>query len=211
MNDDQAASRWAAQSAVTDPGAAAGAIDALPAELAVLREASSQLVFHYRAGGDFAENGVPAERMAEIDTRYADAMLALILERGAPALGRERRAADRVVGCCRDATVLFVALARHKGIPARVRVGFAAYFHPGWLVDHVVAEVWDDRERRWRVCHCASEAVADSAVLRLFVVCRTWHAGRRTGWSRTRARQPNNSSPREYEPTASTLFPTGSI
>jgi len=151
MNDDQAASRWAAQSAVTDPGAAAGAIDALPAELAVLREASSQLVFHYRAGGDFAENGVPAERMAEINTRYAGAMLALILERGASALGRERRAADRVVGCCRDATVLFVALARHKGIPARVRVGFAAYFHPGWLVDHVIAEVWDEAEGRWRL------------------------------------------------------------
>ena len=119
MNDDQAVSRWASQSAVSDPGAAAGAIDALPAELAVLREASSQLVFHYRAGGDFAENGVPAERMAEINTRYADAMLALILERGAPVLGRERGPADRVVGCCRDATVLFLALVRHKGIPAR--------------------------------------------------------------------------------------------
>jgi hypothetical protein len=47
MNDDQAVSGWASQSAVTDPGATAGAIDALPAELAALREASSQLVFHY--------------------------------------------------------------------------------------------------------------------------------------------------------------------
>src|SRR5689334_1997793 len=102
MNDDQAVSRWAVQSAVTEPGAADGAIDALPADLAVLRAASSQLVFHYRAGGDFADNGVPAERMAEINTRYADAMLALILQRGEPSLGRERRAADRVVGCCRD-------------------------------------------------------------------------------------------------------------
>ena len=151
MNDDQERAWWAGQSAVTDPGTAAGAIDALPAELAALRAASSQLVFHYRAGGDFAENGVPAERMAEINTRYADAMLALILRRGAPALGRARRAADRVVGCCRDATVLFLALARHKGIPARARVGFAAYFIPGWLVDHVVAEVWDDRDGRWRL------------------------------------------------------------
>ena len=79
MNDEQRRAGWASQSAVTDPGAAAGAIDALPAELAVLREAGSQLVFHYRAGGDFAEHGVPAERMAEINTRYADAMLALIL------------------------------------------------------------------------------------------------------------------------------------
>jgi hypothetical protein len=151
MNDDQAASGWASQSAVTDPGAAAAAIDALPAELAVLREASSQLVFHFEAGGDFAEHGVPAGRMAEINTRYADAMLALILQRGEPSLGRPRQAADRVVGCCRDATVLFLALARHKGIPARARVGFSAYFHPGWLVDHVVAEVWDDRDGRWRL------------------------------------------------------------
>jgi hypothetical protein len=151
MNEQKAPDGWARQSAVTDPGAAAGAIDALPAELAALREASSQLVFHYRAGGDFAENKVPAERMAEINTRYADAMLALILERGEPTLGRKRQAPDRLVGCCRDATVLFLALARHKGIPARARVGFAAYFHPGWLLDHVVAEVWDDQDGRWRL------------------------------------------------------------
>lgn len=142
---------WARQSDVTDPGAAAAAIDELPAALGALREASSQLVFHYRAGGDFAENGVPAERIGEINTRYADAMLALILERGEPDLGRERRPPDRVVGCCRDATVLFLALARHKGIPARARVGFAAYFHAGWLIDHVVAEVWDAAAGRWRL------------------------------------------------------------
>src|ERR1700730_12566746 len=126
---------WARQSDITDPGAVAAGIDELPAALGALREASSQLVFHYRAGGDFAENGVPAERIGEINTRYAEAMLALLVERGEPGLGRERRPPDRVVGCCRDATVLFLALARHKGIRARARVGFAAYFHPGWLID----------------------------------------------------------------------------
>lgn len=47
--------------------------------------------------------------------------------------------------------MLFLALARHKGIPARARVGFAAYIIPGWLVDHVVAEVWDEAGRRWRL------------------------------------------------------------
>jgi hypothetical protein len=74
MNDEI---DWATQSGVTDPGPAAAAIDELPAALAALREASSQLVFHYRAGGNFAENGVPAKRVGEINTRYADAMLAL--------------------------------------------------------------------------------------------------------------------------------------
>jgi len=144
-------SYWATQSAVTDPGPAGKAIDELPADLAALRQASSQLVFHYRAGGNFAENGVPAERISEIDTRYADAMFGHVLERGEPTLARDRRPADRLVGCCRDATVFFLALARHKGIPARARVGFATYFEPGWLIDHVVAEIWDEQEGRWRL------------------------------------------------------------
>jgi hypothetical protein len=142
---------WASQSRVTDPGTAAGAVDDLPADLRSLREASSQLVFHYRAGGDFAENGVPAERVSEINSMYARDLLSLVLGRGEPSLARNRQAADRVVGCCRDSTVLFLALARHKGIPARARVGFAAYFQPGWLLDHVVAEVWDSAEERWRL------------------------------------------------------------
>jgi hypothetical protein len=94
MNDNHAAAVWASQSTVTEPGPARAAIDELPAGFRALREASSQLEFHYRAGGDFAENGVPADR---------------------------------------------------------ARVGFAAYFFPGWLVDHVVAEVWDAAEGRWRL------------------------------------------------------------
>ena len=55
---------WKNQSKFTDPGAAGAVIDELPADLAALREASSQLVFHYRGDGDWAENGVPAERAA---------------------------------------------------------------------------------------------------------------------------------------------------
>ena len=149
---------WATQSPVTEPGPAGKVIDELPDDLAALRQASSQLVFHYRAGGDFTANGVPAERVAEIDTRYADLMLDRIMERGAPTLARARPPADRVVGCCRDSTVLFLALARHKEIPARARVGFAAYFHPGWLADHVVAEVWDEREGRWRLVDAEMDA-----------------------------------------------------
>jgi hypothetical protein len=153
MSDAREGQRyWASQSPVTSPPpAAATAIDELPVELAALREASSQLVFHYRAGGDFAEKGVPPERSSEINDRYADVMFTRLLKRGEPALSRRRPAPDRVVGCCRDATVLFLALTRHKGIPARARVGFAAYIIPGWLVDHVIAEVWDEAEGRWRM------------------------------------------------------------
>jgi transglutaminase-like putative cysteine protease len=46
----------------------------------------------------------------------------------------------RLVGCCRDFTVLLCTLARHQGIPVRARVGFARYFSPGFHVDHEIVE-----------------------------------------------------------------------
>jgi len=139
---------WATQSPITKPGDdATAAIDALAPDLASLHNAASQLMLHYRGRSD----DVAPDRRDEIHTRYADAMLTRILARGQPSLARERPPADRTVGCCRDATVLFLALARHKGIPARARVGFASYFMKNWMLDHVVAEVWDASQRRWRL------------------------------------------------------------
>jgi len=142
---------WAAQSAVTEPGPAAAAIGEVPADIAALRAVSTQLVFHYRAGGDYAENGIAPGRVSEIDTRYAAAMFGRLHELADGPLTAERKPAQRVVGCCRDFTVLFVAMAREKGIPVRARVGFAGYFVAGWLIDHVIAEVWDAAEQRWRL------------------------------------------------------------
>jgi hypothetical protein len=142
---------WAAQSPVTEPGPAAAAIDRLPSDLGALRAASQQLVFHYWAGGDYAANGIEPERISEIDTRYAAAMFARIGELADLPLSAAREPRQRLVGCCRDFTVLFVAMARHKGIPARARIGFARYFFDGFLADHEIAEVWDRSAQRWRL------------------------------------------------------------
>ena len=142
---------YGTQSRVTDPGPFAGLLAAVPPGLAAMQATARQLVFHYRAGGDYAENGIDPGRIAEIDTRYADAMLARLAELAGPPLTAGRPARQRLVGCCRDFTVLFLAIARHQGVPARARVGFAGYFVPGWFVDHVVAEVWDAGQQRWRL------------------------------------------------------------
>lgn len=167
--DTDTAGAYAAQSRFSDPGAHAGRLDALPADLPAIRNAAHQLVFHYRAGGDWAEHGIAPERIAEVDLRYADAMLSRLFElRDAP-LGTARAPRERLVGCCRDFTLLFLTMARHKGIPARARVGFATYFVPGWNLDHVVAEVWDAAEGRWRLVDAELDAGhvdrADGAVL----------------------------------------------
>ena len=140
---------YSGQSRFTDPGAMTSWLDTVPPDLATLRDTASRLVFHYLAHGDVTEHGFAPERRAEIDLRYADTMFARLHDLDPAPLHRERAPTDRIVGCCRDTTLLFVSLARHHGIPARARVGFATYLLPGWAMDHVIAEVWDGR--RWRL------------------------------------------------------------
>ena len=66
--------------------------------MSALRDASSQLVFHYRGGGDYAQNGVPDGRVREIDTRYVDEMLKILHGRSEAPLGTPRPASERLVG-----------------------------------------------------------------------------------------------------------------
>ena len=141
---------YARQSAVTDPGAMADRIEGVGTDLAVLRRMVSGLLVHYRDPG-LAGYGIADERHAEIDSRYAERMLARLGELDAAPLWAERPRANRLVGCCRDFTVLYLTLLRALGIPARARVGFAGYFVDGWWIDHVVAEVWDGEAGRWRL------------------------------------------------------------
>jgi Transglutaminase-like superfamily len=141
---------YAVQSRFTDPGRQADLLDDLPRDVAGLCRVVQGLVVHYRMGHLF-DLEIPEERLPEIDTRYAEPMFARIVELEDGSLAEERPPEKRLVGCCRDFTVLFVAMARHLGIPARARVGFADYFVSGFNVDHEVAEVWDAGERRWRL------------------------------------------------------------
>jgi hypothetical protein len=142
---------WRAQSAVTKVGHPGKAIDELSSGLSDLREVSQRLVAHYMGNSDGSTGPITGERLKEVDLRYADAMFGRLLEIGSPKLSRDRPPEERLAGCCRDYAVLFVSMARRKGIPARVRVGYATYFEPGWNLDHVIAEVWHSEQKRWRL------------------------------------------------------------
>lgn len=142
---------YASHSRFSDPGVHAGMLDDVSGDLAAMKDAVTPLVFHYMGDGDWATNGIAPDRRGEIDLRYAERMLGRLRELSARPLGEMRPPSERMVGCCRDFTLLFVSLLRHHGIPARSRVGFAAYFLAEWNVDHVVAEVWDAGEGRWRL------------------------------------------------------------
>ena len=142
---------YVAQTVTSDPGAFADLVAALPGDVPSLQAASTGLVFHYRGGGDWAEHGIAPERIGEVDLRYADALLGRLVELSDGPLSAPRDSAQKLVGCCRDYTLLLVSMARQHGIPARSRVGFAGYFFPGWWIDHVVAEIWDADQNRWKL------------------------------------------------------------
>ncbi|TCC02730.1 transglutaminase domain-containing protein [Kribbella soli] len=130
---------YAIQTRFSDPGVHAGLFDALPDDVTEIAAVVRNLLIHYRGGGiEFT-----GERLAEIDNRWVSAILATDQKRNGTPLAVPREPVDRVVGCCRDYTLLFVSILRHKGIPARSRVGFGNYFTEGFNNDHVVAEYWN--------------------------------------------------------------------
>jgi hypothetical protein len=147
-------SYYASQSPFTDPGEYGPLFADLPDDLAGLCCVVQGLVIHYRGAGMFGHT-IPRERLCEIDTRHVARMLARIVEMDDRPLTEPRSPDKRLVGCCRDFSTLFCAMARAKGIPTRTRIGFAPYFtEPGdpiFHFDHVVAECWDAGEGRWRL------------------------------------------------------------
>jgi hypothetical protein len=144
---------YATQSTLTEPGKYAELFTDLPHTIDGLCRVVHGVYIHYMEGEMYGYK-IPEERLAEVNLRYMENMLGRIIELDARPLTEPRSPEKRLVGCCRDATVLFCAMARHQGIPTRARVGFAGYFtklDPDFNCSHVVAEIWDSSARHWRL------------------------------------------------------------
>ncbi|MEU4195782.1 transglutaminase-like domain-containing protein [Kribbella sp. NPDC026611] len=146
---------YAVQTVYSSPGSYGSLFDALPDDVAQIAVVVRNLLIHYRGGGIT----FTGERLAEIDNRWVSTILGVDQKRNGTALAVPREPADRVVGCCRDYTLLFVSALRHKGIPARSRVGFAVYFGEGFNYDHVVAEYWNGD--RWVMIDAQLDPIDD--------------------------------------------------
>ncbi|SFR72798.1 Transglutaminase-like superfamily protein [Agromyces sp. CF514] len=138
--------RYRTHSPFTDPGSHADLLRGVGTDFAALHRTVEGLVDHYRA----TPGGVGPEQVDDIDRRWVSSQLDALTARQAGALDAPRPPACRLGGCCRDHSLLAVAILREHGIPARTRLGFAGYFSAGYRHDHVVAERWDAAAERWR-------------------------------------------------------------
>jgi hypothetical protein len=150
LTQTRALAFYADQSPITSPGEMVRHLANLPSDLPAIQRIVRTLVLHYRVD-DPAALGIPDERLVEVDSRYAETMLSRLFDLDDRPLSDERPPRSRLLGCCRDFTLLFVTFARHLGVPARARVGFASYFAKDLKFDHEVAEVWDSFREAWRL------------------------------------------------------------
>lgn len=133
---------------MTEPGPHGPLLDALPGEVAGLAATVPGLLLHEHWATNYGVE-LTEERRGESHIRPARAMLDRALALDGRPLDQARPAQDRVVGTCRDFSVLAVAMLRRQGVAARARCGFATYFVPDRAVDHWVAEYWNPTQQRW--------------------------------------------------------------
>ena len=94
----------------------------------------------------------PKHRFKNEDELYITAvsMLAGILRFDETGFSKNRDVSKRITVSCRQASVLFSAILKAKGIPCRSRAGFMDFGDAGEsFLEHWVNEYWDFNENRW--------------------------------------------------------------
>ncbi|MBK8902590.1 MAG: transglutaminase domain-containing protein [Anaerolineaceae bacterium] len=133
---------------MTDAGALKSYLDNLPGSVAELCCVIQGLMIHIFWADQYGV-ALSDERRQEVQLRTSTARLKRLLELDTRPLTETRPPEKRVVGNCRDFSVLLTAVLRHHHIPARARCGFGRYFLPNHYEDHWVAEYWHAAEGRW--------------------------------------------------------------
>jgi hypothetical protein len=133
---------------ISDPGAYAPALDGLPTQIEALARVVQATTIHPFWTESYGLKP-PPERMAELQLRTLEKRLARTLELDPRPLDEPRDLDKKLLGNCRDHSLLLTALLRQQGTAARARCGFGAYFQDGLYIDHWVVEYWDQARQRW--------------------------------------------------------------
>ena len=136
----------------TDPGEYEGLFSKLPESLTDLCSLIKAQLIHPVADLAPYRHLIPKERHNE-DAKYpgVKALLSGLLEHNPAGLIPDRRPEDRLVVSCRYHAILLASILKSRGIPTRVRYGFAPYLSRNNRrhIYHVICEVWNADGHRW--------------------------------------------------------------
>ena len=139
---------FAEQGRMSDPGTYISLYENLPTSVADLVKLVQGVTIHVFWTERYGFKA-PPERMNELQLRSMSRRLERTLELDPRPLIEPRTIDKKLLGNCRDHSLLLASLLRHQGIPARARCGFGAYFMPDHFEDHWVTEYWNAEQSRW--------------------------------------------------------------
>ncbi len=148
---------------MTDPGPYAHLFDGLPTDIPALVKTLQGVMMHIFWAGSYGLE-LTDERKAEVNLRTVEKQLARILELDDRPLTEARPHERKLVGNCRDFSVMMTAILRRQGVPARARCGFGTYFIPGHYEDHWVVEYWNTEQSRWVLVDAQLDALMQEAL-----------------------------------------------
>jgi len=135
------------QGPMTDPREETILFERLPHDIPKLREVVQGLVIHVFWATRYGVT-IPQSRNHELQMRAVSEKLKQIRRLDPQPITQAHPPDKRLLGNCRDFSVLLCSMLRHQGIPARARCGFATYFMPNHFEDHWVCEYWE-KSGRW--------------------------------------------------------------
>jgi hypothetical protein len=140
---------YAQPSVMTSVGRHAPMFNELPNDVGELVRTIQHLVVYDVVAADFYGFPLPENRQREIHIRLMEKMVDRLLALDDQTLSVARTVDKRLAGRCRHFMLFLISMLLAKGIPARARCGFGAYFNPPYFEDHWVCEYWNADEERW--------------------------------------------------------------
>jgi formylglycine-generating enzyme required for sulfatase activity len=149
-DDTQALNFYRQYSSFTDPGEYKYLYKNLPDSLPELCSlVRSQFIHPYEELPKYREQ-IPKERWDEM-LKYptVKSILKGLVSYDSRGLVKDRKPENQLVLACRENAILLASILKYRGIPARVRGGYATYLIPDFHTNHAICEVWNENDRRW--------------------------------------------------------------
>ncbi len=147
-------------SSFTDPGEYGYLYKNLPDPLPELCRLIRSQYINYGWELDNYRELIPKERWNE-SLKYQTVKTALegLLSYDSRGLIKDRKPENRLMLICRDNALLLASILKYRGIPARVRYGFAPYLIPGFHSNHIICEVWNEKDNRWMLVDPSADRI----------------------------------------------------
>lgn len=139
------------QNKFTDPGDYLFLYDDLPESYKAINALIKKQLIHPLEASEM-RNILPEGRFIEDgDFLSVEEILEGLMKRDSNGLTMNRKPENRLVIACYHHGLLLTSMLRSKGIPVRMRAGFARYFEKKGKVrfGHVICEICDEEEKRW--------------------------------------------------------------